>query len=462
MSVPRCLRTLYSLCIALTVICLGYIITSKTTVQPRSIAPKGEDNCPLPAENQQMRDSEQSFHRDRISNLGYVMATRYSDQMTGSMANLACLQCWAGSLGPAVRVVEPFLCHSHFGMNLYATYNRTIRREVPPYDDNSVALSDIVDMLEWDNFAKEKGWSPQIKWKTFIKAAPRQIVLVYRVTSSARFGDPANFYVSSTQFLKHYGFGIVRNISLPQRTYREEEFKKLVYGDFNPREVVVVFSLWGGIQANTDPYHIGMYGNTAKKCGRGHFFKVSNFPPSNKIARDASKYTNKYLDEVNGYISVMVRIEHLILRHGLLHKTKEQILSVTTKCFHNLLKELTALKDKHSTEKIFLTLDCRESGSQGFKYTERSLYREIATTAVDTLFPMLYGNSTTLDEWDKSFEDVVTHNAPGYIAMLQKHLAAKGVCLLTVGGGVFQQETRQLHSSYHPNGPKCARLVSEC
>ena len=43
----------------------------------------------------------------------------------------------------------------------------------------------------------------------------------------------------------------------------------------------------------------------------------------------------------------------------------------------------------------------------------------MASTAVDTLFSMLYGNSSTLEEWDKSFEDVATHNTPGYIAMFE-------------------------------------------
>ena len=48
-----------------------------------------------------------------------------------------------------------------------------------------------------------------------------------------------------------------------------------------------------------------------------------------------------------------------------------------------------------------------------------SLEKEVASTAVDTLFPMLYGNSSTLEEWDRSFEDVATHNSPGYIAMFE-------------------------------------------
>ena len=166
--IPSYLKAFYSLSIALTVIGLGYIITLQCTL--RDILPKGEGNgSPWPsADNRNMWDI---FQRNKTSKFGYVMATHYSDQMTGSMANLASLQCWASTLGPDIRLVEPFLRHSALGVNLYATYNRTIRREVPPYDDNSVALSDILDMLEWEKFAQEKEnrWSPQIGWDSSSK-----------------------------------------------------------------------------------------------------------------------------------------------------------------------------------------------------------------------------------------------------------------------------------------------------
>ena len=447
------LRALYviSFFTVLSVICLGIIISRRTT--PQVSAPvKGKA---IQGENLHM------WGRKQTSKFGYVMATHYSDQMTGSMANLASLQCLVSALDPDIRLVEPFLRHSLLGVNLYATYSRTIRREVPPYDDNSVALSNIVDMLEWEKYAqgKENRWSPQIGWDSFIKDAPRQLIIVYKVTNESHVIDATDFYTSSKEFYKHHGFEIVRNISLTQQVYSEKEIKKAIYGHYKPREAVVLLSSWGGCENHGDGQRIKIPGKIQRKCLRNHFFKISNFPPSSKILRDANRYTEKYLDKVYGYISVMVRIEHLILRYDLADKTKEQILSITIKCFHNLLSELTALKDEHGTEKIFLTLDCRKSGSQEFG---SELYSDIATTAVDTVFPMLYGNSTTLDEWDKSFEDVATHNTPGYIAMLQKHLAAKGVCLLTVGGGRFQDEARQLHSSYHPNGPNCAKLVSEC
>ena len=386
------------------------------------------------------------------------MATHYSDQMTGSVGNLASLQCWAGTLGPGIRVVEPFLRHSLLGVNLYATYSAT---KVSTYDDNSVTQSDIMDMSEWKKLTSQYGVAPQISWDDFLMDAPRSLILVYKVIEEYHLLDPGDFYLSSAEFAKHYGFEIVRHISLQHQTYTEEEFKELVYGDYSPQDVVVVFSLWGGIQMNDDPFHVWLSGAIEKKCSRDYFFKLSNLPPSSSIIQDSMKYTKKYLG--TGYISVMVRLQHLIANHHGFNESEQEILSTTVKpCFRNLLGALTALKAKHDINSIFLTLDCRKSGSEDFKFVHMSLEKEIASTAVDTLFPMLYGNSSTLEEWDRSFEDVATHNTPGYIAMLQKHLAAKGVCLLTVGGGMFQQTARQLHSIYHPNGSSCAYHVSQC
>ena len=302
--------------------------------------------------------------------------------MTGSVGNLASLQCWAGTLGPGIRVVEPFLRHSLLGVNLYATYSAT---KVSTYDNNSVTQSDIMDMSEWKKFTSQYGVAPQISWHSFLIDAPRSLILVYKAIEEYHLLDPGDFYLSSAEFAKHYGFEIVRNISLPHQMYTEEEFKELVYGDYSPQDVVVVFSLWGGIQTNGDPFRVWLSGAIKKKCSRGHFFKLSNLPPSSSIIQDGMKYTKKYLG--TGYISVMVRLQHLIASHHRFNESKQGIHSMT--CFRNLLGALTALKAKHGINSIFLTLDCRKSGSEDFKLAHMSLEKEIASTAVDTLFPMV-------------------------------------------------------------------------
>ena len=94
-----------------------------------------------------------------------MMANHYSDQMTGSVGNLASFQCWAGTQGPEIRVVKPFLRHSLLGVNLYATYSAT---KVSTYDDNSVTQSDIMDMTEWKKLTSQYGGSSSDKLGRFL------------------------------------------------------------------------------------------------------------------------------------------------------------------------------------------------------------------------------------------------------------------------------------------------------
>ncbi len=66
--------------------------------------------------------------------------------MTGSPLNLVSLQCWASTLRPDVRVVEPFVRHSRLGVNLYTASNAS----APETENSSVRLRDILDLDEWE------------------------------------------------------------------------------------------------------------------------------------------------------------------------------------------------------------------------------------------------------------------------------------------------------------------------
>ncbi len=74
----------------------------------------------------------------------------------------------------------------------------------------------------------------------------------------------------------------------------------------------------------------------------------------------------------------------------------------------------------------------------------------------------IYGGSANLDKSDKIFDEASSFNIPGYIAMLQKYIASSGTCVLTVGGGTFQETARRMHSIYHPSGPRCALTPPNC
>ena len=79
--------------------------------------------------------------------------------------------------------------------------------------------------------------------------------------------------------------------------------------------------------------------------------------------------------------------------------------------------------------------------------------------AVQHFFEIMYGKSFTQEMWEESYEKVARFNAPGYIAIMQKQLAASSTCLLLSGGGSFQASARTLYNELHP-GAKC--VIGAC
>ncbi len=104
---------------------------------------------------------------------GYVMAKHYSDQMTGYPPNLMSLQCWVSTLGPNVRVVEPFVRHSRLGVNIYAASNASALET----ENNSVRLRDVLDLDMGETDNREKKFCSS---RIIIADTPRKLILVDR------------------------------------------------------------------------------------------------------------------------------------------------------------------------------------------------------------------------------------------------------------------------------------------
>ena len=107
---------------------------------------------------------------------------------------------------------------------------------------------------------------------------------------------------------------------------------------------------------------------------------------------------------------------------------------------------------------VFLTLDCRKQGSDIFSTKDKTAAVALLSDSIVSLYKKLYGNSSTLEEWDESFYAVSSFRNEGYIAMLQKYLAASGDCLITAGGGTFQGTARTMYTRYH-SGNGCIEII---
>ena len=305
---------------------------------------------------------------------GYVMATHYSDQMTGSPPNLMSLQCWASTLGPSVRVVEPFVRHSRLGVNLYTASSAS----APEAENNSVRLRDVFDLEEWGKkqAMAKRNYAPLVSWDhlIFLVETPRKLILVDRECADEDYGcmdcdtDAQDFAKSSEIFARKYNFDIVRRICFPREVMEESDFRELVYDNYNPKDVVVIFNSWGGI-SSVKPYlgwHVGI---TMNKCHRNHFFHQNSF--SQTIVKDASKFLMKYIPSKE-YIGVMIRLEHYWSRIRSLPIEKGS--SLIMECFNNVVHRVTELKNKYNLSEVFLTSDCSKHGSAEFQlnFSERN------------------------------------------------------------------------------------------
>ena len=396
-------------------------------------------NTARPNQSQENPGREDSHH------FGYLLGLNYTGQITSCMASLLSLQCWASiSLGgSAVRVVEPNLRTSRLGIDSAQLRGRKKGEMV-----SSVRLTDVYDRTALENYTAEHHLTPLVDWDYFIQNAPRKLVVVNRecthlITSTCSDRQYNVSLNASVQMLsENYGFRVVRRVYFPTRSMSELYFKELVYGTYAPNEVVVLFNNWGGISGDYR-WNVGV---NIKECGWSKYYR--SFPLSLRIKNDALLYSRKYLPSKK-YISVMVRLEFFKRKHRIDEKTKEQvILSLLQKFYSSILEKASQFKAEQKTGTVFLAIDCGRHGST--KLSSGSKIDSLMCSSIRKFYGRLYGNSSTLEEWEESFDSVSSSANPGYIAMLQKHLAASGTCLITAGGGTFQKTTRELYHEYNP------------
>ena len=405
----------------------------------------------------------------------YIVSTHYSDQLTGSVFNLFSLQCWAGSLKMnKVFVVEPFIRGgSILGVNLskripevfyearadkYITAPILNIGRTEHFDsDNIIRLRDIYSLTEWNDISQIHNYSPLVSWRNFVQNAPRNLILVDRLCHSGgmcmgecnmpddefdSFYESKYFLDSAIPFARNNNFEIVRKVCIdPSKLMTNNEFTRFIYGNHSINETTVLFNHWGGIERTKSLYRIPI--SDLYQCSR-HYI---NFEPrySSMLELDHRKYVKKFFPAGLKYISVMLRLEQLIVYHRLLTKSIALQRVHVMRCVDNLLRKVELVTKKTNIDYLFLAMDCGKHGSQKYRGPKNNLTVMI-DEACQTLYNSLYGNTSTLTEWEHSFDSVASFHVPGYIALLQKNIAAGGDPLILAGGGAFQASARKLHN----------------
>jgi hypothetical protein len=406
--------------------------------------------------------------RQRNATTGFVVVSHYSDQMTGASLNLLSLQCWASTLYSRVKVVEPFLVKgSKFGFSL-PSVSPVIKQDTGlevDSEQNNVRLRDMLDIERWETQAAAHGLAPIVSWSDFLKEAPKNIILVNSRCSRKGGGDgcKSDFTRAVMKFVKNHNFTVVRRTYIKRVLYSAQRFRDLVYGTYQPSNSVVLFNYWGGIRNGQPRAHrIGL--SDMEKCNRLQYSSFL-FYISKTIQKDSQQYIQQYmpLARDGGYISVMFRAERFGISHGFDSMNSEQKLSTLADCVRNITGYVNKLKAQCNVQSVFLAMDCRRQGSMAFRHSTGPSFmsRELVDQMAESLYHNLYGNTSSLNDWDESFDKIATFKTAGYLAQLQKSLAASGTCLLTAGGGNFQLSAERLHNTTH-KGKLCAFQVPGC
>ena len=376
------------------------------------------------------------------------MAMHYSDQITGGSGNVMNLQCFVGHHLKDVRVVEPFLAPigSTLGVALSPLFEK-----LKPQDMNTVKHSDIFDMNEWKNYAKSRKYAPLISWEDFMKITPKKLILVHHTWSTKDCGD--TMVASTKEFVSNNSFAVVKRVCLNFRylgVLSPKQLQDTIYGTLKPTEIVVIFNRWGGIVQHVEDFRISVKGTT---CDRGKEIRLWHH--SKQLSNDVKEYARRYMNKTSQYLAVMIRVEYFAIYHHLNKQPVDVQRSKLMGCFKDIDQKVKSLKKDKNINSTLLTMDVGKYGSIYFRSGKSSgMDIDVLNKAVPEFFEMMFGKSFTQQIWEDSFKSVARFNAPGYIAIMQKELAARSVCLLVVGGGSFQSSAKTLYNEFH-HGPRC-------
>ena len=313
-----------------------------------------------------------------------------------------------------------------------------------------LAMSDVYDTEQWNLETSEYHYkmSSLIQWKDFLSTAPRDVLFFHFGWLRGHDNEDATPYKKS---LAKLSFRLVEahNFGLNWRkTMTETDLKAEVYkGGKSPADFTVIFSCWSRQQFMHVfcELHLNMlYGNS-----------VVSLAPSWKLKEDSEQYRLRHMSPNGSYIGVLVRSEWLIMNRA--PNSRKDVLN---SCLNRAVGWLGSLKNQTSLSDVFVGMDIGRFGSTTLEdlqteYVERLGENFLRTTYND---PQM-----TLQNWEDTFTGVSTSSVPGYVAFLQKMVAAHGKCLLLVGFGSFQRHALQMYMKLHRKQDYCYLMTgSQC
>ena len=375
------------------------------------------------------------------SGMGYWISLHSIDEGTGALMNLMSFMCLASSVG-GVRVVEPFVFGSHVGQNVSANWT------------NEVPFSEVFDSGEFHKFAKSHGFSSLVPFRTFLKDAPRKVLIgQYKCTdfSLCRTCGHKDVLEQGRIFSELNGFEMVGHACMDYRSSGKmtlEEFTSQLYSTYNKSEVVVLFPLFGGVNSFKEGHRLFL---NLPKCARQAVPYTAINKPSKLAIASANNYIHQYLEGAP-YISLMVRFQLVISK-----KTWNTSLKT---CLYHLQKRVDDIKLNYRIRNVVLCLDIGTYGSAFFR-TKKPFYVKQVLPYINQFISHTVKEGMTLSDWDYRFTNTTLRKNPGFVAVMQKTIASKGDVLIMLGPSSFQTSAQYMFRRTHSKH-NVIRLGNSC
>lgn len=406
---------------------------------------------------------------------GYVITQTYGGQMTRAIKNMMLQQCWAGTVGNPLHIVEPFSSDS----NLFHSpkfWDALERNQL----HKAATFSEYYDLDYFNQLSLKEGAASVVKWDDFLNNAPRTAVVVTippggckglsnSANSNQKIQHLSTFECKASKAYQEFLRGLLRlnfsyvkklcvDCSQLQRPLTLTELQNEVYGGRNVSETTVIFSGWRNFQVVGSWLQIPSYCVDAQKPDSS-----TRLIPSTSVLNHTNYYRNNIL-KGKRIIAVMLRVERFLTlkRMGKSNETVESCLMKTLRIHNRLLQDPSL-----NNSSTFLTLDIGRFGSGIMQDPsvvarfEQDSLSSIRDSVVQTL-EHLYKGKWTMDSWEQSFVKATNGIVErGYIAMLQRSIATHSDCLILMGGGSFQQVAAYQYMKHHQGQSKPC-LYSVC
>ena len=398
----------------------------------RSINLKAES---LPAyygtSNQQLSEEKE------VTIKGFVMSSSFWEQQVGAALNLWTLSKWSTTV--EAYPVEPFVVNSTFVLPKTLSQSNT---------SEFLRFRDYFNLELWNRMCLDLKLMPLISWEEFLSAKSKHLIVavVLLDTDHKRGVDCSKqlqkFLNSISSFSKQMNFVVVKKVCFifsGQDMYLRD-FNSQLYGEFNPKQVTVWFSMWPGVNRYRIYFKEAQYWRNPQSMHSIH--------PSERIIADSQNYVHNYMGSDFGhYVAVSFRSVKRAKKFKLGKISQEIQYKFFDMCIKKLGKEL---EDLGSNQTIFLSLDLGKFGDKSAKnYMSSGLIDRILNSTIE----IVYKNKPTIQEYERSF--VTATNGvtdDGYIAAVQRTIVENSKCLMMFGGNSnFQRSILINYVDNHTN-----------